>query len=84
MTTEEYSETYNLGQFHALIHSLAGPCFEAASAANRTYAAASKVEVSGADAQLMVKVAEKMEEAASFLRKAAEKAKPTLRLMAAE
>lgn len=84
MTTEEYSDTYNLGQFHALIYSLSGPCFEAASIANRTYAAAKKVDVSGSDAQHMVKVAEKMEEAASFLREAAAKAKPALRLMAAE
>lgn len=84
MTCEEHDNTYNLGQFHALLFSLSTATMSPASLARRSYAAAMRIKITQADADVMLDTAREMEEAARTLREAAATAQPAIRLMAAE
>ena len=73
LTHEEYWKTANRHVFIDQVHNLSLPVLVACSAANRTVGAAGAdyVTVTGADAELMIKAARQLEDAAAALRSAA-------------
>lgn len=86
MTCEEYAQTANQAVFITLVHNLSLPMLVASSAARRTAASARDKHVTLAPdhAEMMLKAARELEDAAGCLREAAATAKPALRLVAAE